>query len=73
MTNEQHKKIIEDLNEKVKQFNDENSNSSKARGDCEHGEEMEKMKEMTEKVKEPKNTNDLKIKKLKEQHLEEIN
>ena len=67
MTNEKHKKVIEDLEDKVKKVNEGNSTNSNV--DCEH----EEMKEMTEKVKELRNTHDLKIKKLKEQHLEEIN
>ena len=74
LINEKHKEVIKDLEEKVKKSEEGNqSNLPKASSGCEHIVEIKKMKDMIEKAKELKNTDDLKIKKLKEQHLEEIN
>ena len=70
IANEHNKNIINGLKEEVKKLKESNPNSSHLN---DHTEELKKLKEMMEKAKELKNTSDLKIKKLKELHLEEIN
>ena len=56
------------INEQIKQRTEETSD-----GNCGHADELNKMREILEKAKEFKSTSELKVKKMKQQHLEEIN
>ena len=74
LINENNKKTITDLNDKVRKLTEEKTKETLPSSDvCEHEDEIKKMKGMIEKAKELRNTSDLRIKKLKEQHTEEIN
>ena len=70
IANENHRKVIEELNMKIHSF--EETQSTNEDGSSRKNVESEEMKTLKEKAKEFKATCDIKITKLKEKHLEEV-